>query len=121
MGLDAKTMSWVLITSLAYSGDETIRVGTWPMFRCINGPCLVAKSLSFWWISEPKSWCTFPKMGSFHGPGGSLDDEFVVFVSIFISINRKISKEKRIGMEGCWSSITCYNEYNLSFESSKYI
>ena len=51
----------------------------------------------------------FPTMGSFHGPGGSFEAELLVlalFINIFITINIKRKKEKRIGKEGIsWSSM----------------
>lgn len=47
-------------------------------------------------------------MGSFHGPGGSIDAELLVlalFAIIFTTINVKRKKEKRIGKEGSKSSM----------------
>jgi hypothetical protein len=72
LGLDAKMESWVFITSLASSGDETTMVETSPSRMCISGPCFLAKSLNARWGREPIKWCMLPMIGSFDGPGVDL-------------------------------------------------
>ena len=107
-GLDAKVTSCVFIISLATSGDETTMVGTCPSRRCINGPWILAKSLSARCGRELASWCRFPIMGSFQGPGGSFEVWFMVLslLNILSNINIKMKKPKRKGnKEGIWSSI----------------
>lgn len=120
-GLDAKLMSWVFITSLATSGDETTMEETSPSLKCIRGPCFLAKSLSPRWDREPDKtrWCMFPMIGSFHGPGGNFDgvDEFLVLVlfDMFSTMNTKSKKVKRIGNEGNWNSMIKVSNLDWSF------
>ncbi|KAK1318026.1 hypothetical protein QJS10_CPB04g01583 [Acorus calamus] len=44
----AQILSWVLRISWAYLGDETMRVGTWPSFRCMRGPYFLERSWRDW-------------------------------------------------------------------------
>jgi hypothetical protein len=50
--------------------------------------------------------CMFPKMGSFHGPGGRLKEWWLLnLFPIFTTININSKKEKRVGNDKTWSSI----------------
>lgn len=43
-----KRMSWLCITYLAMSIEETSSHGSSPNCRCINGPCFFARALNIW-------------------------------------------------------------------------
>ena len=104
-GLCAKEMSCVLKNSLAISGDDTMRVETSPNFRCIKGPYILAKSLRPWCGKEPPSWCKFPMIGNFHGPGGSFRELLCDFLNNFRDTNTNKNKLRKIGNMGNWRSI----------------
>nr|CAB3470713.1 unnamed protein product [Digitaria exilis] len=61
--------SWVLITSLAASGEDTTTVGTEPSRSSMTGPYCLASSRRLRCGSGP-IWCRLPRKGSFRGPGG---------------------------------------------------
>lgn len=72
-GLSAKHRSCVLSTSLATLGFEITIAEISPSCRCIRGPYFCANSLRPRCGIFPATWSKFPKIGSFHGPGGRLD------------------------------------------------
>lgn len=100
-GLEAKITSWVFSTSLAVSGDENTMVETSPIFKCIKGPYFLDKSLRVLCGKGPPSWCMFPMMGSFHGPGGNFGPETCALglLRILRNVKMKIRKENRIEKE----------------------
>ena len=58
------------------------------------GPYILAKSLNFLCGEDVTSWCKFPTIGSFHGPGGMFRDGSV-FLSFLPSFSTTIMKRKK--------------------------
>lgn len=88
--------SWVFITSRAICAEETTRVGTWPSWRSIRGPCFWESSRRERWGRGPM-WCRWPMMGSLEGGlGGRLEGGDGLFLLRFTR-KRGRSRERRIG------------------------
>lgn len=121
-GLDANTMSWVFITSLAHSAEVTTMKETSPSCRCIKGPYILATSLNFrCGVEVTARWGMFPIMGSFHGPGGSrfvVESSFLKWsLSFSATINDRRKKVKtRDNKSGIWGAMEIYIEQCVQWD-----
>ncbi|XVF77885.1 hypothetical protein PTKIN_Ptkin14bG0083500 [Pterospermum kingtungense] len=90
------------MTCWATFGEEITTVDISPSWRCITGPCLLAKSLRQRWGRVPENRCKFPMRGNFDGPGGSFDlwlikaFEFLPYLS---NVHENAKEEEKGGRE----------------------